>query len=125
MNEKKFPSLAFLLIILLWVLFLFYVPTFDLDESLYRRVAEEMKTNHQWWHPTWDGDELFHKPPFFYWLIVAVSQLFDAKDAGVSIFSARLPSFLASLGILFSLFHFYRLSLHSFLLLHLYNLSFF
>jgi len=87
----------------LWIYSFFYVPTFDLDESLYRRVAEEMKWNGNFWHPVWDTRALNHKPPFFYWLVVLFSKLFDGADAGVSILAARFPSFLATLGIIFSL----------------------
>lgn len=91
---------------LLWGYSLFFIPTFDLDESLYRRVAEEMKRSGEWWKPTWDHWALYHKPPMFYWLIAMISMVVDGIQAPVSIFAARLPSLLASVGIAFSLFRF-------------------
>ncbi len=107
MNRSKvFTYLALILVFSLWIYSLFQVPTFDLDESLYRRVAEEMKWNGDYWHAVWDERSLHHKPPFFYWLIVIFSRIFDGAEAGVSILSARFPSFLATLGILWSLSRF-------------------
>lgn len=104
MNRSKiFTTLSLALIFSIWVYSFFHVPTFDLDESLYRRAAEEMKWNGDFWHPVWDGRPLHHKPPFFYWLMAFFSTLFDGKNAGVSILAARFPSFLATLGILFSI----------------------
>lgn len=107
-KSKLFTSLALLFILSLWIFCLLQVPTFDLDESLYRRVAEEMKWNHDYWHPVWDGQPLHHKPPFFYWLIVFFSRLFDGAENGVSILSARLPALLSTVGILFSIAWFQR-----------------
>jgi 4-amino-4-deoxy-L-arabinose transferase-like glycosyltransferase len=93
-------------VMVFWSYFLFAVPTFDLDESLYRRAAEEMKWSGNFWKPTWDANALFHKPPVLFWMMIGISYLWDGAEAGVSIFSARLPSVLASLGILISLFSF-------------------
>jgi 4-amino-4-deoxy-L-arabinose transferase-like glycosyltransferase len=90
----------------LWAYSLLFVPTFDLDESLYRRVAEEMKRNGGWWKPTWDQWPLYHKPPIFFWIIAAISSLIDGVQAPVSLLAARMPSLLASVGILVSLFRF-------------------
>jgi 4-amino-4-deoxy-L-arabinose transferase-like glycosyltransferase len=92
----------------IWLYSLFFVPTFDLDESLYRRAAEEIKRTGEWWKPTWDHLPLYHKPPIFYWMIALISSVVDGVQAPVSIFAARLPSFLASIGILYSLFRFTR-----------------
>ena len=89
---------------MLWAYSLFFVPTFDLDESLYRRVAQEIKMAHLWWTPTWDALPLYHKPPFFYWIIAGISQLVDGPTETVSIFASRLPSFLACVGILYALY---------------------
>ena len=102
-TNKAVTAFALVLILFLWIYSFFSVPTFDLDESLYRRVAEEMKWNGDFWHPVWDGKALYHKPPLFYWLIVLFSRIFDGANEGVSILAARLPSFLATVGIIFSL----------------------
>ncbi len=107
-KSSLFTSLSILLVFSLWIYSLFHVPTFDLDESLYRRVAEEMKWNKDYWHPTWDGKPLNHKPPLFYWLIVIFSRLIDGAQNSVSILSARLPSLLSTVGILFSIAWFQR-----------------
>lgn len=101
--SKAVTAVAICLIFSLWIYSFLFVPTFDLDESLYRRVAEEMKWNQDYWHPVWDGLPLHHKPPIFYWLIVFFSHLIDGANASVSILAARLPSFFATLGILFSI----------------------
>lgn len=99
----KPSSFALLLLIALWGYSLIWVPTFDLDESLYRRVAEELKRNDDFWHPVWDGRALHHKPPFFYGLIALFSRWLDGVSSGVGIASARLPSLLSSIAILFTL----------------------
>lgn len=101
--SKAVSAIAVFLIFALWIYSFFYVPTFDLDESLYRRVAEEMKWNGDFWHPVWDGLPLHHKPPILFWMIAFLSKLIDGADASVSILAARLPSFFATLGILVSL----------------------
>jgi 4-amino-4-deoxy-L-arabinose transferase-like glycosyltransferase len=92
--------ISLILVAAIWIYFLFFLPTFDLDESLYRRVAEEMKRSHLWWTPKWDGDVLFHKPPILYWLIAGISNVVDGSTQAVSIFSARLPSVLSCVGIM-------------------------
>ncbi len=104
LNSSKKIGLAFLLLMLLWGYSLLAVPTFDLDESLYRRVSDEMLRNHQFWNPTWDGVPLFHKPPLLYWLIILCSKIMDGSSDSISTFSARLPSLFSSVGILFGLF---------------------
>ncbi len=105
MKELKLPGrLALLFTLLTWGYYLFFLPTFDFDESLYRRVAEEMKLSQDYWRMTWDTWPVYHKPPFFYWLICGFSFLIDGANAGVSSLSARLPNFFASLGILFTLY---------------------
>jgi hypothetical protein len=104
---KKYFPLFFIAMMLgaLWSYALFYVPTFDLDESLYRRVAEEMKSLHAWWAPTWDTWPLNHKPPFFYWLIIFFSNRLGQDDAThVGVLAARMPSVFANIGILVTLF---------------------
>ena len=115
MSSRTLTVFVVLLILSLLIYSFFYVPTFDLDESLYRRVAEEMKWGGNFWHPTWDGKALHHKPPLFYWLIVISSRFFDGADAGVSILAARFPNLLATLGIIFSLSFFPKFSFSSFL----------
>ncbi|HSP34734.1 MAG TPA: hypothetical protein VLU46_10500 [Thermoanaerobaculia bacterium] len=71
-------------------------PTFDFDEALYRRIAEEMKQSHEWSTPTWDGRPFYEKPPTYIWSIVAASALVDRDAAHVSVLAARLPSAVCS-----------------------------
>ncbi len=86
--------LAAVLVTVAWGSPLFHVPTFDLDESLYRRLAEEMKISGEYFIPTWNGRPFYEKPPTYFWTIILTSKFFDRAGAPVSIFSSRLPSFL-------------------------------
>jgi 4-amino-4-deoxy-L-arabinose transferase-like glycosyltransferase len=70
------------------------IPTFDLDEALYRRVAEEMKITGNAFTPTWDGEPFFHKPPVYYWTIVASSALLGDPSDRVSAAASRLPGYV-------------------------------
>jgi 4-amino-4-deoxy-L-arabinose transferase-like glycosyltransferase len=74
----------------------FVVPTFDLDEALYRRIAEEMKSGHHVLQ-TWDGKPFYEKPPTYVWTILAADAAIDGDPAHVSILAARLPSLCFSL----------------------------
>lgn len=104
MRSYPLPArLALILLLASWLLLTFTLPTLDFDESLYRSVADSMRAHHNLWLLEWDGTALFHKPPLFYWLIVATSSIFDAAGSIISSFSARIPGLLASLGILVSL----------------------
>lgn len=105
MKSLRWPGrIALLLTLFTWCYFLFLLPTFDFDESLYRRVAEEMKLSHDYWRMTWDGWPVYHKPPIFYWLICVVSFVIDGPQNGVSSLAARIPNFFATLGIMISLY---------------------
>ncbi len=67
-----------------WASVMFQVPTFDLGDSLYRRLAEEMKLSGEYFVPTWDGKPFYEKPPTYFGTIRVASQLFDPRDAPVS-----------------------------------------
>jgi len=99
-----FNKFALALALLLWGFFVLTLPTLDFDEALYRRVAEGMKTTHNLWSLTWDGRDLFHKPPVFYWLIVLFSRFIDGESGFVSAQAARLPSFFSTIAILMYLY---------------------
>ena len=98
--------IALILLMSIWGYSLFFIPTFDFDESLYRRIADEMKLTGNFWSPTLDKLPIYHKPPLLYWLMAASSYLFDAGNSVLSSFSARFPSFICSLGIVTSLYFF-------------------
>jgi 4-amino-4-deoxy-L-arabinose transferase-like glycosyltransferase len=78
------------------ILLAFRTPTFDFDEALYRRLAEEMKASHQYFAMTWDGRPFYEKPPTYVWTIVASSRLLDGPSPSVSLLASRLPSLLFS-----------------------------
>lgn len=103
-NQPRRLELALLLC---YVLFLFLgcalIPAFDLDEALYQSVASHMKQSGDWFLMQWNGTPLFHKPPFYYWLIALSSLCIDGANTAVSTFAARIPSALASLILLFTL----------------------
>lgn len=84
------------------------VPTFDFDEALYRRVAEEMKQSHDYFVTTWDGKVFYEKPPTYIWSIVAASFLIDGRSPYVSLFASRLPSVICSLATFFLLAWFWK-----------------
>ncbi len=95
--------IALALVLLTWVFLAATLPTFDFDESLYRRVAESMREAGDPWKMVWDGQNLFHKPPIFYWLIWGASAIADFASTRISALAARIPSLLSSLLILWGL----------------------
>lgn len=88
-------TIAVALMVATSVLLAFQIPTFDFDEALYRRAAEEMKASHHYGALTWDARPFLEKPPTYVWTIVASSRLIDG-DSRVSVIAARLPSLLFS-----------------------------
>jgi 4-amino-4-deoxy-L-arabinose transferase-like glycosyltransferase len=95
---------------LLWILQTTTVPTFDFDEALYRRIAEEMKQSGNYLLQTWDGRPFYEKPPTYEWMIVLASRAVDGPGDGVSIFACRLPSLLFSWATMLLLAWFWRRS---------------
>lgn len=83
-------------------------PTFDFDEALYRRVAEEMKSSHEYFVATWDGRPFYEKPPTYIWSIVLASMIFDGRDPHVSVFASRFPSLFCSILTMILLAWFWR-----------------
>ena len=102
-NRFNFALLSFCGVVGAWIASSFLLPTFDLDEALYRRMAEEMKLSGKYLVPTWDGTEFLDKPPVLVWAVLAASSLIDGSQIAVSTFAARLPGLLftaASVGLL-------------------------
>ncbi|MBX9702927.1 MAG: hypothetical protein K2X39_02115 [Silvanigrellaceae bacterium] len=97
-KHQIFMWLPFVLAVMVWSISALIVPSFDLDEALYRQSAIEMKQTKNYLWPTWGGEYYADKPPTFIWLIVAISYLFD-KGTEVSFLSARFPGLLSSLFI--------------------------
>lgn len=90
------------------VLLAFQTPTFDFDEALYRRLAEEMKASHQYFALTWDGRAFYEKPPTYVWTIVVSSRIIDGPSPEVSVVACRAPSLVFSVLTLTLLSLFWR-----------------
>lgn len=76
----------------------FAVEPFDFDESIYRRMAEEMKAVGQWTsQPMFNGEMYNHKPPTFIGVLAFFSWILDGSDPQVTSFSSRFVSLLCSL----------------------------
>lgn len=71
------------------------------DEPRYAEVAREMTESNDWITPRFNYTEFLEKPVLFYWLVAYSYKLF-----GISEFSARLPSVLASTGTIVLVFLF-------------------
>ena len=72
----------------------------DPDGPRFALVAKEMISNHQWVMPHRNEYPYPDKPPFFFWCIACISMIFGEVNA----FTARTPSVLAAIGILFFIF---------------------
>lgn len=92
--KKLWIVLAFLALAL-WCVPLFTTPTFDLDESLYRQSALEMKQSKNYLAVTWEGKPYYDKPPTYFWSLVAISKWIDS-DNEVSLVAVKLPSLIAT-----------------------------
>ena len=99
-----------LLLCLMWTVQALTIPTFDFDEALYRRLAEEMKTSGQYFKQTWDGRGFYEKPPTYIWTIVLASTLIDGPRGPVSTFACRLPSLFSSWASVILLACFWQMS---------------
>lgn len=68
----------------------------DLDEPRYAEAAREMLEANNYLIPTFNFENRFDKPIFFYWL-----EMLSFKAFGINEFSARLPSAIAGLALFF------------------------
>jgi 4-amino-4-deoxy-L-arabinose transferase-like glycosyltransferase len=62
-------------------------PLLDPDEPVYGQVAREMASGGDWLTPHYQGQPWFDKPPLFYWLSAASTELLGPTEL-----AARLPS---------------------------------
>ncbi|NOY84485.1 MAG: glycosyltransferase family 39 protein [Nitrospirae bacterium] len=77
------------------------VPMMDTTEARYAEIARIMAETGDWITPWFDyGTPFWGKPPLSFWLQALSFRLF-----GVSEFAARLPSWLANLGMLALIYH--------------------
>lgn len=73
------------------------------DEPRYAQVAREMLARHDWITPTLSGKPWLEKPPLYYWQVMLAYRIF-----GVSDWTARLPSALDAMFLVFAAYLFLR-----------------
>ena len=100
---SKYLPVLFLLVFLSFFAHLGNVPLFDADEGAYSEVTREMVANQDFTTALLNGMPFFHKPPLFYW-----AQAASIKILGFNEFALRLPSALAALLWVVSIFLFAR-----------------
>jgi 4-amino-4-deoxy-L-arabinose transferase-like glycosyltransferase len=76
---------------------------FDVDEAVFSQATKEMVESGDWMTPTYNGENRFDKPIFFYWLMAASYKVF-----GINEFGARFPSALSGFLLCLALFFFVR-----------------
>ncbi len=70
-------------------------PLTERSEARYAGVAWEMLQSHDYLTPRFNGIKHFHKPPLFYWTMVAGMSILGPTEM-----AARLPTTLAAFGVL-------------------------
>jgi len=76
------------------------IPTLSHNEARRMIVVQEMLANGDWLIPTLNDKIYLEKPPFYYWLALAFSLLFNSTAEWVM----RLPSALSAFGLTWLLF---------------------
>ncbi len=69
------------------------LPLLDADEPRFAECSRQMLVTGDWMYPQFNGQPRHQKPPFFNWVQASIYAI-----AGVSEFTARLPSVLATVG---------------------------
>ncbi|NBW82723.1 hypothetical protein EBR21_13310, partial [bacterium] len=91
-------------LVVLFCLRSFAIEPFDFDESIYRRMAEEMKASGHWLsQPVFNGEAYNHKPPTYIGALALLSWLIDGSEPQVTAFSSRFASLIFSFLTLFLL----------------------
>jgi 4-amino-4-deoxy-L-arabinose transferase-like glycosyltransferase len=89
----------FISVIIIWFLFFlsgfFSIPLIPPDEPKYAFAASKMIETGDFISPTFNCQPRFDKPPLIYWAIAVSYKIF-----GVSDWAARVPSLLATLGVM-------------------------
>jgi len=102
MLKKLFTGVGlFATLLLLRLLSLGLYPLYDPSESRYAEMGRKMLETGNWVTPLIDyGVPFWGKPPMTVWLTASSLGL-----GGINDFSARLPSFILSLGVIWIIFH--------------------
>ncbi len=105
MVKIKSYSIFFLFSVVIFISFLrLGSPTlFDVDEAVFAEATKEMVQSGDWITPTYNGENRYDKPIFFYWLMAASYKVF-----GVSEFGARFPSALLGLMLCAAVYFFVK-----------------
>ncbi|WP_244938358.1 ArnT family glycosyltransferase [Dialister pneumosintes] len=91
-SQKRTCLLLLLLGMVLYGLYLGFIPLLDPDEPVYGQTAKEMLITGDWLSPRIYGEFWYDKPPLFYWLEAISFSCF-----GISTWSARLPSVIGAI----------------------------
>ncbi|MEY4066718.1 MAG: hypothetical protein RIR26_2926 [Pseudomonadota bacterium] len=87
----------------------FAIEPFDFDESVYRAMAEEMKSAGSWLsQPLFNGEPYNHKPPTYLGVLASFSSLADGSTSGVTAFACRTVSVFFSALTAFVLYRCWR-----------------
>ena len=100
---SKYLPVLFLLLFLSFFAHLGNVPLFDADEGAYSEVTREMVVRQDFTAALLNDMPFFHKPPLFYWAQAASIKIFGLNEFGL-----RLPSAIAALLWVVSIFLFTR-----------------
>lgn len=104
-KTKLYPIIALSALVLFISFFrLGALTLFDVDEAVFAEATKEMVQSGDWITPTYNGENRYDKPIFFYWLMAASYKVF-----GVGEFGARFPSaflgFMLCAAVYFSVRH--------------------
>ena len=98
-NDDKLYRILFYIVFVGSILIYFWgiwsIPTLSHNEARRMIVVQEMLANHDWLIPTLNDKIYLEKPPFFYWLALFFSLVFQSTAEWVM----RLPSALSAFGL--------------------------
>ena len=89
-NERNYPKILLLFIVVAFFIPLGFAPLFDLDEGAFSEATREMLVGGDYITTYLNGELRFDKPILIYWL-----QLLSVKFFGLNEFALRLPSAIA------------------------------
>lgn len=103
-DDERLYKILFYIVFVGSILIYFWgiwsIPTLSHNEARRMIVVQEMLANHDWLIPTLNDNIYLEKPPFFYWLALVFSLLFQSTAEWVM----RLPSALSALGLTWLVF---------------------